>query len=71
MKDTALKPASVAPLDARPTGDQEIVGSATFLGRLIMEYFVRSLSPFHWFKKGSCQFLANEFALPLVNRSED
>ena len=25
--------------------------------RLIMKYFLRSFSPFRWFKKGSCQFL--------------
>ena len=30
--------------------------------RLIMKYFLRSLSPFRWFKKGSCQFLAKERA---------
>ena len=28
--------------------------------RLIMKYFLRSFAPFHWFKKGSCQFLAKE-----------
>ena len=27
---------------------------------LIMNYFLQSFSPFHWFKKGSCQFLANK-----------
>ena len=54
--------------DARPTGDQEVSGltparSATFFrGDLIMKYFLRSFSPFHWFKKGSYQFLAKEFA---------
>ena len=30
--------------------------------RLIMKYFLRSFSPFHCFKKGSCQFLAKECA---------
>ena len=30
--------------------------------RLMMKYFLRLLSPFHWFKKGSCQFLAKECA---------
>ena len=30
--------------------------------RLIMKYFLRSFSPFCWFKKGSCQFLAKECA---------
>ena len=45
-------PASVAQLDARPTGDQEVagsnpVGSATFFREdLIMKYFLWSFSPF-------------------------
>ena len=30
--------------------------------RLIMKYFLLSFSPFRWFKKGSCQFLAKECA---------
>ena len=52
----------------RPTGDQEVAGStpaevANILSwRLIMKYFLRSFSPFRWFKKGSCQFLAKECA---------
>ena len=55
------KPASVAQLDARPTGDQNVAGSTPagsvtlFRGDLIMKYFLR-------FKKGSCQFLAKECA---------
>ena len=58
-------PASVAQLDARPTGDQEVVGSTPTPGRRCFveidhEIFLRSFSPFHWFKKGSCQFLAKE-----------
>ena len=63
-----LLPASVAQLDARLTGDQEVAGStpagsATFFrGDLIMKYFLQSFSPFRWFKKGSCQFLAKECA---------
>ena len=28
----------------------------------VMKYFLRSFSPFRWFKKGSCQFLAKEYA---------
>ena len=28
--------------------------------RVIMKYFLWSFSPFSWFKKGSCQFLAKE-----------
>ena len=61
-------PASVAQLDARPTGDQEVAGSTPaevgniLSWRLIMKYFLRSFSPFRWFKKGSCQFLAKECA---------
>ena len=52
----------------RPTGDQEVAGSTPAeVGnipswRLIMKYFLRSFSPFRWFKKGSCQFLAKECA---------
>ena len=34
---------------------------------LIMKYFLRLLSPFRRFKKGSCQFLAKEYAQLLVN----
>ena len=51
-----------------PTGDQEVAGSTPakvgniLSRRLIMKYFLRSFSPFHWFKKGSCQFLAKECA---------
>ena len=50
----------------RPTGDQEVAGSTPaevgniLSWRLIMKYFLRSFSPFRWFKKGSCQFLAKD-----------
>ena len=49
------------------TGDQEVAGSTPIVGnilswRLIMKYFLRSFSSFRWFKKGSCQFLAKEYA---------
>ena len=60
--------ASVAQLDARPTGDQGDAGSAPaevgdiLSWRLIMKYFLRSFSPIRWFKTGSCQFLAKECA---------
>ena len=63
-----LVQAWVAQLDARPTGDQEVAGStparsATFFREdLIMKYFIRSFSPFRWFKKGRCQFLVKECA---------
>ena len=52
----------------RPTGDQEVAGSTPaevgniLSWRLIMKYILRSFSPFRWFKKGSCQFLAKECA---------
>ena len=55
-------------LETRRTWDQEVAGSTpTKVGnilswRLIMKYFLRSFSPFRWFKKGSCQFLAKECA---------
>ena len=45
-------PASVAQLDARPTGDQEVAGSTPaevgniLSWRLIMKYFLWSFSPF-------------------------
>ena len=61
----------------RPTGDQEVAGSTPaevgniLSWRLIMKYFLRSFSPFRWFKKGSCQFLAKECAQYWVNRLED
>ena len=51
-----------------PTGDQEVAGSTPakvgniLSWRLIMKYFLWSFSPFCWFKKGSCQFLAKECA---------
>ena len=64
----ASESASVAQLDVRPTGDQEVVGlipaevGNILSWRLIMNYFLRSFSPFRWFKKGSCQFLVKECA---------
>ena len=67
-----MMPASVARLDAHTTCDQEVVfstlaGSATFFrGDLIMKYFLQSFSPFHRFKKDSCQFQVKEFAQYLL-----
>ena len=61
-------PASVAQLDApsdwRPGGPgfNPHRGSNILSWRLIMKYFLRSVSPFRWFKKGSCQFLAKKCA---------
>ena len=52
----------------RPTGDQEVAGSTPaevgniLSWRLIMKYFLRSFSPFRWFKKGSYQFLVKDCA---------
>ena len=69
--------ASVAQLDPRPTGDHGVASStpavsATFFrGYLIMKYFLRSFSPFRWFKKGSCQFREKKMCTILVNRLED
>ena len=46
------KPASVAQLAVRPTGDQLVAGSSPagsaifFCGDLIMKYFLQSYSPF-------------------------
>ena len=53
-----MLPASVAHLDGSTPGE---VGNI-LSWRLIMKYFLRSFSPFRWFKKGSCQFLAKECA---------
>ena len=50
--NSSIVPASVAQLDARPTGDQEVAGSTPvevgniLWWRLIMKYFLRSFSPF-------------------------
>ena len=65
-------PASVALLDApsdwRPGGrgftPAEVGNILSW--RLIMKYFLWSFSPFRWFKKGSCQFLAKECAQYLL-----
>ena len=65
--------ASVAQLDARPIGDEEVVGStpavlATFFrGDLIMKYFLRPFSTFRWFKTGSCQFLVKELFILVLH----
>ena len=67
LKDISSRPRWLSWM-RRPTGDQEVAGSTpaevgNFLSwRLIMKYFLRSFSPFRWFKKGSCQFLAKECA---------
>ena len=63
-----VSPASVAQLNApsdwRPGGRwlNPRRGRNILSWRLIMKYFLRSFSPFRWFKKSSCQFLAKEYA---------
>ena len=67
----------MAQLAACPTGDQKVAGLVpagsgnTLSWRWFMKYFLWSFSPFHCFKKGSCQCLAKECAQVLVNRIED
>ena len=42
-----MAPTSVAQLDTRPTGDQEVAGSGNFFrGDMIIKYFLRLFSPF-------------------------
>ena len=41
--------------------DPRQVGNILSL-RVFMKYFLGSFSPFRWFKKGSCQFVAKESA---------
>ena len=62
------KLASVAQLDVRLTGDQEVEGfdpcrvGNILSWRLRNIFYGHSLSLFGWFKKGSCQFLVKECA---------
>ena len=65
----AAMPASVAQLlDARPTSDQEVAGSTPAeVGNILSwrfghEIFSTVILSLRWFKKGSCQFLAEECA---------
>ena len=65
----------------RPTGDQEVAGSTPaevgniLSWRLIMKYFLRSFSPFRWFKKGiqegQLSVSGERMCTILVNRLED
>ena len=55
-------PASVAQMDARPTGDQKVAGSTPAKVGNILHEIIATVIPFRWFKKGSCQFLAKECA---------
>ena len=77
MSYQELTPASVAQLDARPTVDQEVAGPTPaevgniLSWRFIMKYFLRSFSPFRWFKQGSSQFMMKKCAQVLVTRLED
>ena len=52
----------------RPPGVRMVTGSSLTSDNilswcLVMKKFLRPFSPFHWFKKGSCQLLAKEYAL--------
>ena len=58
----------LAQLGASLTANQGVTGlspgPATFFhSDLVMKTFLWPFSPFHWFKKGSCQLLAKEWAL--------
>ena len=59
----------VAWSDAHPPGMWMVAGSILTSGKtffswdLVMKMFLRPFSPFRWFKKGSCQLLAKEWAL--------
>ena len=67
----------MAQSNARLTGDQEVAGSIhtgpgnILSWKVIMKYFLRTFSPFRWFKKGIFQFLAIDSAQVLVNRLDD
>ena len=60
-------PPSYHPTPSRVDHDTARSGNIPYQ-RLIIKYFLRSFSPFHWFKKASCQFLAKECAHILGNR---
>ena len=69
--------ASVAQLDARPTGDQEVAGSIPvevgniLSRRLIMKYFLRSFSPLPLIQEGQTSVSGEQMCTILVNRLED
>ena len=68
-------PASMAQLDAHPTGDEEVAGStpagsATFFrGDLIMKYFLRPFSAL--IQEGQLSVSGERMCTKLVNRLED
>ena len=70
-------PTSVGQTAPRLTCDQVVAGLIParsvniLLLRLIMKYFLQAFSPFHLFKRDSCQFLTKEYAQVLVNCIED
>ena len=72
---TSIEPASVAHLDARLTGDYEVAGSTppdrqhSFVE---IDHKIVSTVIFYLplIKKGSCQFLAKEICILLINRLE-
>ena len=70
---TQLRPAIQKKWPTLPnSGVVQIHDSATpHKSNPVKTVFLRSFSPFSWFKKGSCQFLAKECAQYWSNRIED
>ena len=64
-----ILPGAVARSYARLPGMRTVAGSILTSGKtffrwdLVMKTFLQPFSPFRWFKKGSCQLLAKEWAL--------
>ena len=69
----------MAQLDARRTGDQEVMGSTPskvgniLSWRLTMKYFLQSFSPFHFplIQEGQLSVSGERMCTILVNRLED
>ena len=61
-----FKPASVAQLDARPTGDQEVAG-LTPVVEIAHEIFSMVILSLPLITKSSCQFLAKKCAQYWLN----
>ena len=70
-------PASVAQLDVRPTGDQEVAGSTPaevgniLLWRLIMKYFSTVILFLRLIQEGQLSVSGERMCTILVNRLED
>ena len=66
MESINIDKVALAQMHVCSTGDQEVADSIPAGIRqhiswwLTMKYFIRSFTPFRWFKKGSCQFLAKK-----------